>query len=146
MGRIFLNMQWMTQRSGLNWCFYKKKKKKRTQSREDKTMLSIIKRKMNWNLFSFFLPVSFQLIFWWWKYNLMCTKKKLEWIQVTETFTSLRVCACGCICVNIYMYTCGRHTPTQWTFLKSICMLTSRADVCVETEPLPPSPLFILYL
>lgn len=70
----------------------------------------------------------------------MCTKKKLEWIQVTETFTSLRVCACGCICVNIYMYTCGRHTPIQWTFLKSICMLTSRADVCVKTESLPPSP------
>lgn len=59
---------------------------------------------------TFFL-VSFLFIFWWWKYNLMCTKK-LERIQVTETFTSLRVCACGCICVNIYMYTCGRHTPT----------------------------------
>lgn len=85
----------------------------------------------------------FQFIFWWWKYNLMCTKKKLEWIQVTETFTSLRVCACGCICVNIYMYTCGRHTPIQWTFLKSICMLTSRADVCVKTESLPSVPCYL---
>lgn len=67
----------------------------------------------------------------------MCTKKKLEWIQVPETFTSLRVCACGCICVNIYMYTCGRHTPTVDLFFKkkSICMLTSRADVCVKTDP-----------
>ena len=58
------------------------------------------------------VSVSFLFVFRRWKYNLMCTKKTLEWIQVTETFTSLRVCACGCICVNIYMYTCGRHTPT----------------------------------
>lgn len=55
------------------------------------------------------------------------------------------------------MYTCGRHTSTQWTFLfwflfflfflkkkKTIWMLTSRADVCVQTEPptLPCPPFF----
>lgn len=40
----------------------------------------------------------------------MCTKKKLEWIQVTENFTSLRVCVCGCICVNIYVYMWQAHT------------------------------------
>lgn len=97
-------MQWMTQHCGPNWCFYRQ-----TQSRgEKKCQASSSEKWIQTPLFS----VSFLFIFWWWKYNLMCTKKKLERIQVTETFTSLRVCACGCICVNIYMYTCGRHTPT----------------------------------
>lgn len=75
------------------------------------------------------------LFFWLWKHNLTCTKKKLVQIQVTETFTSLRVC--GCICVNIYMYTCGRHTPTVDLFKnQSVCWPLGQTSVS-KLNPLP---------
>lgn len=58
----------------------------------------------------------------------MCTKRKLEWIQVTETFNSLRACVCVCarasvfarvyMCVYKCMHVAG--TPTMDLFKISL--------------------------
>lgn len=57
-----------------------------------------------------------------------------------RTFTSLRVCVCGCICVNIYMYTCGRHTRTVDLFKINLYADSSGRHLC---QNCPPPPLFI---
>lgn len=56
-------------------------------------------------------------------------------MEVTETFTSLRVCACGCICVNIYMYTCGGHTPTVDLFKINLYADLSGRRLCRNWTP-----------